>query len=473
MIRLLRSHVVYPLLAGERYKGIHRLCRSIRQFEDLPPQQQMDQQWLKLKGLLQHAYDTVPYYRETMDAHGLPPAAIRSMDDYRRLPELDRETIRARKPDLVSRKYAMSELRPANTGGTTSTPMQFYRDIPGTSMKVALQCRLNEMSGYRLGDPALWMWGAQADFAARPSWKWSMLEKYGLANYYLPIRTLEDATFAQYVREMQKYRPVVLYGFSNLIDLFSQYVARNHCDVPRPKAVICSAESLSASARENIRRALHAPVHDHYGSRETGMVALDLDGKTGMRFHGAGCLVEFVPVQRTTEGWIARLVLTDLLNQGMPFLRHNTSDCVLVQDAGLDVRSAFPVVDKVQGRFQDNIALSSGKLVPGISITSSLAQVLPDLTSIRALQLVQESIGRMTLRYVAVGNRETIKEEVKSLEKLIRTAVPDRFVLHFERLDEIPRAASGKYRIVVSKVDVPATIHSAVVEPALAGTGRL
>jgi len=465
MIRLLRSRVVYPLLAGERFKGIHRRMAAIQRFEDLPPQQQLDQQWRKLKDMLQHAYDTVPYYRELMDTHGLPPAAIRNMEDYRRLPELTRESLRAHKQELISRKYQKSELRQANTGGTTSTPMQFYRDVPATAWKVALQWRLHAWSGYRLGDTALWMWGAKVDFSAQPSWKWSMLEKYGFGTRYLPIEGLDDATFARFVREMRRCRPQIVYGYSNLIDLFAQYVVQNRCDIPFPKAVICTAEQLSPSQRKNIRQVLQAPVHDHYGSRETGMLGADLDGKTGMRFHGSGCLVEFIPVQRTPEGWIARLVLTDLLNRAMPFLRHNTSDCVLIQDADLNAHTAFPRADKIHGRVQDNLVLSSGKLLPGISITGSLAEHARDMASIRSLQLVQENIGQMTLRYVAGGNEKTTTEELKSLETLLHAVIPDRFKLSFESMEEIPRSASGKYRLVLSKVSASDILATATKKP--------
>lgn len=470
MIRYLRSRLVYPYLAAERYRGIQEKIRIIREFEDLAPQQQLDQQWSYLKNMLQHAYDSVPYYREIMDAHNLPPSMIRSMDDYCRLPELKREIIRERRSELISQKYEKSDLRMSSTGGTTSTPVAFYRDVPGTAMKIALQWRLNELSGYRLGDTALWMWGAQVDFAAQPSWKWSLLEKYGFGNEFLPIRTLDDVTFAGFVREIRKTRPRIIYGFPNIVEQFAKYVLRNQCALPSPAAVICSAESLSLVARKNIETALGSPVHNHYGSRETGMVAIDLAGKAGMRFHGFGCLVEFIPVQRTTDGWIARLVLTDLLNRGMPFLRHDTSDFVLVRDSDLLKSSAFPTVDDVQGRFQDSIILPLGRIVPGTSITASLAQYLPDLATIRALQIVQEAIGHITLRYVAVGDKEIIAAELKDVERLLRGLIPDRFSLSFQRLDTIPVEASGKYRVVVSKVNAPSMPFLSMDQSALAQT---
>ena len=245
MIRYLRSRLAYPCLAAERYKGIQKRIKAIRRFEDLAPQQQLDLQWLQLKNMLQHAYDSVPYYREIMDAQNLPPNMIRCMDDYRRLPELKREIIRERRSELISQKYQKSDLRMSSTGGTTSTPVAFYRDVPGTAMKIALQWRLNELSGYRLGDTALWMWGAQVDFAAQPSWKWSLLEKYGFGNEFLPIRTLDDATFAGFVREIRKTRPKVIYGFPNIVEQFAKFVLQNQCAPPDENEQVPSLQGAS------------------------------------------------------------------------------------------------------------------------------------------------------------------------------------------------------------------------------------
>jgi phenylacetate-CoA ligase len=456
------------LLAGERYKGIHKLCKNIRDFEDLPPQQQLDQQWINLKGLVQHAYDSVPYYREVMDAYGLQPAAIHNMDDYRRLPELTQHTIRNRKKDLLSTKFQMSELRPTNTGGTTSTPMTFYRDLASLGPKTALQCRLNAWSDYNLGDKALWMWGARFDFAEKPSWKWSMLEKYGFGMRYLPIEGMDDITLARFVDEMRQFRPKIIYGYSNLVDLFSQYVIRHQCDIPFPKAVICTAEQLGNTARQNIQKALQAPLHEHYGSREASMVAVDLDGKTGMRFHGTGCIAEFVPLQRTPKGWIARLLITDLLNQGMPFLRYNTGDCVLVQDSDLVAHTAFPKADKIQGRVQDNLVLSNGQLLPGLMVSNALAGYARDLISIQSVQVVQEAISQLTLRYVAGENEEITKKELDSLERLLRSVIHDQFQLSFEPMHELPRSSSGKYRVVVCKIPVAPIEHHIQEESSMA-----
>src|SRR5262245_45814154 len=58
----------------------------------------------RLQLLLQHCYAQVPYYRRIMDQAGLPPAAIQSMSDFRKLPLLTRELYRNSFQDLQSQQ---------------------------------------------------------------------------------------------------------------------------------------------------------------------------------------------------------------------------------------------------------------------------------------------------------------------------------------------------------------------------------
>ena len=61
-------------------------------------------QIVRLRTLLQHCYDHVPYYRRSMDDAGIPPTSIQSMSDFRKLPLLTRDAYRSNFQDLQSRE---------------------------------------------------------------------------------------------------------------------------------------------------------------------------------------------------------------------------------------------------------------------------------------------------------------------------------------------------------------------------------
>src|SRR5437870_1213747 len=73
----------------------------------------------QLRGVIKHAYETVPYYREVMEARRLVPADIRCTGDLSMLPVLDKKTIRERFADLISRGWPRKRQVVGHTGGTT------------------------------------------------------------------------------------------------------------------------------------------------------------------------------------------------------------------------------------------------------------------------------------------------------------------------------------------------------------------
>lgn len=71
--------------------------------EQLETQSRADWDALKLDLLqkhLQHAYDNSPYYRASFDAAGVHPGQVKSLDDIRRFPFIDKKTLRDRQTAL-------------------------------------------------------------------------------------------------------------------------------------------------------------------------------------------------------------------------------------------------------------------------------------------------------------------------------------------------------------------------------------
>ena len=82
-------------------------------------------QLLELKKLVRYAYERTTGYRELYDAAGIHPDAIVSLDDFRKLPNIEKEMIRDRledfSVDVPGRNYI-------TTGGSTGIPTGMYRD---------------------------------------------------------------------------------------------------------------------------------------------------------------------------------------------------------------------------------------------------------------------------------------------------------------------------------------------------------
>ena len=69
----IHNNVVLPLVDKTRHKGLGGRLRQLEKFEKASPKRQHELQAEMLKQLLQHAYDSTPYYRRLFDEASFHP----------------------------------------------------------------------------------------------------------------------------------------------------------------------------------------------------------------------------------------------------------------------------------------------------------------------------------------------------------------------------------------------------------------
>src|SRR5262245_65204616 len=103
----------------DAYQG---LCRS----QWLTPAEVEQTQLAQVRELLAHCLRHVPYYRQVLTDAGVTPDAVRTMDDFRRLPLLRRMTYRDRYSDFQAEVLPAGTVAAgsASTSGTSGVPVQ-------------------------------------------------------------------------------------------------------------------------------------------------------------------------------------------------------------------------------------------------------------------------------------------------------------------------------------------------------------
>lgn len=237
------THVVLPFAEPDRYAGLPGRLRAIRRFEKMTEQGQRKAQQQRLRKLLQHAYATVPYYRKQFDNAGFQPSEAR-VGRPLALPILTRNDLRRSDHALLSTAFQHKDLRRAASSGTTSTPIQFYRDLEGLRNKNALQLQLNSSVGYEAGDSVLMLWGAHRDLAMQPSWRWRMYEETLMRQVPAPSGILNQEILERFRQRYEDQRPKVLYGYSTVLAAFAGYLQQRGLK-HRPRVVIATAEVMN------------------------------------------------------------------------------------------------------------------------------------------------------------------------------------------------------------------------------------
>lgn len=450
---IFHTHLLLPLAEPERHAGLARRMREIRRFERMSEKDQRATQQQRLQRILTHAYNTVPFYRRQFDTAGFRPSDAR-VDRPLPLPILKRDDLRYRADQLLSNLFPRSELRTSVTGGTTSTPVPFHRDIEALRNKTALQMQLNSWTGFNEGDSVLMLWGAHRDLAMKPSWRWRLYEETLLRRIPAPSGFLSEEILERFRQRYERHRPKVLYAYTNVLVAFAGYL-KKHGLRHRPQTLIVTAEMLTTPNRALIESVFERPVFDHYGSRDIGMIASECSHHQGLHFHPWSSYVEFEPIGNTPDGPAYRLLVTDLLNFGQPFIRYDTGDCVVLADHRCQCGRWFPLIQRVLGRVTDGFILPDGGIVSGTAIATQMAMVGETFRAIRQVQFVQRTPLDVHLRYVVAAESNSSSQELRSICKGIDALAKQPMRWTLEQVPDIPRESSGKSRLCISEVPAP------------------
>jgi phenylacetate-CoA ligase len=115
-------------------------------------------QFKKLKALLDHTNNTVPFYKNSFTQAGVSPEDIRTWDDYKKVPILTKNQIRD-DPDQFLSTLPRTKVSKLSTSGSTGLPLTFH--LSQTSIAADLVCRYRAIKwwGVELGDRHIELWG--------------------------------------------------------------------------------------------------------------------------------------------------------------------------------------------------------------------------------------------------------------------------------------------------------------------------
>jgi phenylacetate-CoA ligase len=439
--------LVNPALNGKTYLGIGRRVRELQQLERMSPAQNRSRQWQALSRLLQHAYDSTPFYHERFERAGVRPAVMERLEDLQKIPVLTREDIRQNLDGMWSRRFARESLRQAATGGTTDTPVPLLRSPECLTEKLAVQFHFNSWAGMWPGDRVFMLWGAQQDLVPDPSWRWRFYERYLMRHVTAPTSVLNPEILESYRRLLNDFQPKVIYAYPTPLTIFCEYLRDCGRTYHYPRSAICTAEPLLPQQRQTIEQTLRCAVFEHYGSRDFGMVAAECEAHQGMHLNPSAVFVEFVPVEGAEVDGLHEILVTDLLNYGMPLIRYRINDCAMPASAPCACGRGFPLIKKIAGRTTDNFYLANGNVVPGVALTNRVIQVCPGL---KKVQVIQNTLSDFHIRYVPGPGFSA--SDLGLLGSKLRVFFPDPLQWTFEEVPEIERERSGKTRFCISHV---------------------
>ena len=447
----LRALADEALMRRDGLSGWRRHRRAFRQCSAWSAEQIERYSLERLRAILDHAFRTVPFYRERWSAAEFMPSRCTSVHDLRRLPLLLKDDLRRRRAELISTAVAPTALHVDYTGGTTGTQTTFHRDHACRVARVGRQRGVLERCGYRPGEKRAVIWGAHGDLL--PSGARGLkqrLREFASSDAALNCTVVRPADLLGYHRKLQTFRPAVLYGYPNAIEEFARFIRAENLPPIRIARVFCTAEALCERQRLLFQEVFGGEVFNLYCSREHGCVGFECEAHEGLHIDAGSVFLEVLRNGRqAAPGESGNVVITDLLNHGMPLIRYVTGDVATVSKAPCPCGCALPTIARLEGRVSDLIYSPDGTVIAGLM----LDDLFIDVPAITHAQFVQNDIYSLDVRLVPRSDAHITPDLRARLLTEVRSLVGHALDVRLQFVDEIPRhPQSGKYQNVVSRV---------------------
>ncbi len=442
------GRVLHPLYLRREGIDYRPHLDALRRSQWLPREEILALQWERVRDMAAHAYAHTVFYRERFDAAGLRPEDIRSPEDLRRLPPLEKTDIAAGPEALLADDVPASRRHRRTTGGTTGVRILFQRDDACLGPKMAASFRHEGWAGWEPGQPMALVWPARQDYVGYHTLRARLVNALVHRQVVLPGARLEPPALDAFLGRLTRERPVMIKGFPGPLDALARRALERGLRVPAPRGVITTGEPCLPGLRRRLEEAFSAPVFDNFSSRETGMIASQCEQGGGLHVNAESLYLEFERDGRpVAPGEPGEILVTDLWNRGMPFLRYRLGDLAVPSEASCPCGRGLPLLDGVTGRVGDTLIAPGGALVAQGSLVLYLVDNGP---AVERLQVVQDEADHLTLRAV----RGEASDD--ALRGHYRAVIADLFGLamrfDLEFTDRIDPEPSGKVRFAVNRV---------------------
>ena len=323
---------------------------------------------------VRNVWDNVPYYRKKMEAKGVTPEDIKSVDDLHKLPFVTKDDLRESYPYGLVARPLRDCVRIQSTSGTTGKRVvAFYtqHDIDlwedccaraivaagGTNEDV---CQVSYGYGLFTGGPGL-NGGSH---------------KVGC----LTIPTSSGNTERQimFIRDLNATILCCTPSYAAYIGETMKEMGLTPEQIPL-KAGIFGAEAWSEEMQQDIQNTLGIKAYDIYGLTELSGpgVSFECSEQTGMHINEDHFIAEIIDPNTgevLPEGTQGELVFTSLTKEAFPLLRYRTRDICVLTRKKCSCGRTFVNMSKPRGRSDDMLIVKGVNVFPSQIETVLLEQ---------------------------------------------------------------------------------------------------
>lgn len=438
------------------------------EYETLPQDQMRDLQGARLRDLVAYVHARVPMYRDRLDALGVTPADIRSIDDIARLPITRKHDLRDHYPFgllAVAREQVMRVHASSGTTGKATV-------VAYTANDVDLFARVNAR--------ALAMAGAEPGMMLHNAYGYGLFTgglgiHYGGERLGMAVVPVSGGMTERQLTLIADFRPDVItctpsYALTLATELRHRGV--DPADISLRYALL-GAEPWTDGMRRQIDAALGVRSTNIYGLSEivgpgvSNECVEARDGSHIMEDHFYPEILDPETGEPLPDGEEGVLVITTLTKEALPLLRYWTGDITSLARGTCACGRTLVRMRLIKGRTDDMLIIRGVNVYPSQveSVLARFEELAPhyrvvvsregtlDEISVDAevSELFFREVGVGTLTEDAVAADQRLQQLRERIVVLIRDLIGVGMGVRLVPPGEAPRSEGGKLNRVVDR----------------------
>lgn len=413
------------------FRGKAKLRKLALQEEHVPIHEVRELQLKKLRALVRHAYEHIPFHRKRFEAIGLKPEHIRSLKDIKKLPICTKEDLAANKdafdPELIHRGSKRK------TSGSSGNPLEFYVDLGARNEERKGLFRLHHAIGIRFGDKIVRMRSSDIPRDGMKGW---FQKEFGNTKH-ISTKEMTKASMPTYIDFILKHKPKMIESFPHHILALAEYMDNFAITLDVPVIHLVGGNASEVN-RKRLERLFHARIYNDYGSSECMRVAYQCEHFSGYHIEHGRYFIEVLKKNKDCKkGEVGEIVITDLHNYVMPFIRYRIKDLAEVGGT-CDCGRTSPLLSKIIGRIRQTIFLPNGKLLDPNSLNKRILNYSDRISGFQAILTRKEEL---TINVISKGLSKTDEQKLKDE---ISTYIQDAAPVKIKRVKSIKKYGAEK-----------------------------
>lgn len=446
LLSKLRKNVFEPLYAQYSSSPLLEYWKKLEHSQFFSENELRGIQQSKLEKMISFAWENNDFYRSKFESAGLNKNELLLPDNLHKIPILTKEEIRKNTGKMISEGFKSNNLMNFKTGGSTGKSLDIFITEECSELRNACARRHDRWTGWEVGEPIAAVWGnPHLPVKIKDRLKQWMLSPY----IYLDTMCVSVESVQDFSSKWELVKPTLLFGHAHSIYLLAQFVREMNITNIKPRGILSTSMMLLPHERSVIEGVFGVKVTDRYGCEEVSLIASECEKHEGMHLNIEHLFIEFVKEDGNyaAPGEPGQIIVTDLMNTAMPFIRYQVEDIGIPSVRKCSCGRGLPLMEQITGRVADFLVKQDGSRVAGISLIENTLTKIP---GINQMQIIQESLDRITLRLVpgTLFSEVTEKELIMYFNRLFGESVS----ITIEIITSIPPEPSGKYRFSISMV---------------------